>query len=96
MSNVSSDVGVQNTCPMSVVMLVYRTHMSNVSSDVGVQNTYVRCIKELLRRILGRRLKFTLQYGVLYFHFCVCQDKIVLCSSSYSVVVWKHENEVYT
>jgi hypothetical protein len=42
MSNVGSDVGVQNTCPMSLVMLVYRTHMSNVGSDVGVQNTHVK------------------------------------------------------
>jgi len=37
-----------------------------------------------------------LHYGVLYFHFCVCQDKIVLCSSSYSVVISKHENIVCT
>jgi len=45
-----------------------------VGSDFGVQNTYVQFIKELLWRIWQKRLKFTLQYGVLYFHFCVCQD----------------------
>jgi len=37
-----------------------------------------------------------LHYGVLYFHFCVCQDKIVLCSSSYSVVISENENMMCT
>jgi len=43
-----------------------------VGSDSGVQNTYVQFIKELLWRMWRRRQKFTLHYGVLYFHvLCV-------------------------
>jgi len=67
-----------------------------VGSDIGVQNTYIQFIEELLWRMWQRRLKFTLQYGVPYFLFCVCQDKIVLCSISYGVIISKHENKVYT